>query len=335
MATRSLHSFESKLREAAAGSHPYAEPMIDRTMHGGEWGRLLLLSVIWGGAFFFIEIAVREVATLTFVWLRLSIAAAALWAFLWLRGDLPRLPAGALGALAVLALLNNVVPFALFAWAQTHIESGLASILNATSPIWTVIVAHFLTRDEGITPARFVGVLLGLGGVALMIGPDMLTRLGDQLLAQLACVAGAFCYALAGVWARRFKAMGVTPTSVAAWQLAAAALIMLPLALIVDQPWTATMPSLAAWSAIFALALICSAFAYILYFQVIERAGATNALLVTLLVPPTAILLGSLFLNEQLAPQDFAGLALIALGLAAIDGRLLSRLRPASPRPAA
>jgi drug/metabolite transporter (DMT)-like permease len=150
-------------------------------------------------------------------------------------------------------------------------------------------------------------------------------------LAQLACVTASLSYALAAVWARRFRRIGVSPLSVTTGQLTAGALVMLPVAMFVDQPWTRAFPPAGAWAAIGALALFCTAFGYVLYFRLIDRAGATNALLVTLLVPPVAILLGALFLHETLAPQDFMGLALIALGLAAIDGRVLSLLR--APRP--
>jgi drug/metabolite transporter (DMT)-like permease len=306
---------ERKALDADAGRDGYPLPMIDRTMKSSEWGSLLLLGLIWGGAFFFIDIAVAEVATFTFVWVRLALAAAGLWLFLLLRGQLPNLPREALGAMLLLALLNNAVPFSLYAWSQTRIDGGLASILNATSPIWTVLVAHVLTSDERMTPAKVAGVLLGFAGVATMIGPELLTRLGDQALAQIAALGGALAYALAAIWARRFRVMAIPPTTVAAWQLAFAALLMAPLALVIDRPWNAPMP----------LALVCSAFAYILYFRVIERAGATNALLVTLLTPPVAILLSAVFLSEQLGVQHFLGLALIALGLAAIDGRLLRR----------
>jgi drug/metabolite transporter (DMT)-like permease len=222
-----------------------------------------------------------------------------------------------------LALLNNALPFTLFGWGQTHIASGLASILNATTPIWGVLVAHFFTHDERMTPRKIAGVLLGFAGVATMIGPTLLANVGTDALAQLACIAAALSYAIAAVWARRFRRMGVSPMSVTTGQLTAGAVMMLPLALLVDQPWTQPFPPLTAWGAIVALALLCTAFGYVLYFRLIETAGATNALLVTLLVPPFAILFGSLFLNEVLAPQDFIGLALIALGLAAIDGRLV------------
>ena len=328
-------SFEGKQREAVTAGSVQGRPMIDKTMRASEWNSLLLLGLVWGGAFFLIDLAVAEVAPLTFVWVRLSIAAAVLWLYLWVRGQLPRLPAAAIGAMLVLAFFNNALPFTLFAWSQTHIDGGLSSILNATSPIWTVLIAHFATSDERMTPAKIAGVLLGFAGVAVMIGADLLANFGDQALAQLAGLAGAFSYALAGVWARRFRVMQITPVTVAAWQLAAAAAMMAPVALIADRPWNAAMPSLTAWSAILALAIVCSAFAYILYFRIIERAGATNALLVTLLTPPIAIGLGATFLGEQLGPQHFVGLALIAIGLAAIDGRVLSVLRRRSLQPAA
>jgi drug/metabolite transporter (DMT)-like permease len=304
-------------------------------MNGRDWATLIALALIWGGAFFFIGVAVHQVAPLTYVWVRLTVAAAAMWLYLWWRGQPAELPRSVWGAILVLALFNNVVPFILFGWGQTRIASGLASILNATTPIWGVVVAHIFTRDERLTARKLAGVLLGFAGVAVMIGPALLTTLGGDTLAQLACVTAALCYALSGVWARRFKAMGVSPVTVTTGQLSAGALVMLPIALLIDQPWTQPLPSWGAIAAILALALVCTAFAYILYFRLISSAGATNALLVTLLVPPIAILLGSLFLNEVIAPRDFAGMALIALGLAAIDGRVLNaftrrRLRPAA-----
>ena len=159
-----------------------------------------------------------------------------------------------------------------------------------------------------------------------MIGPSLLSDIGSSALAQLACVGAALSYAFAGVWARRFKRLGISPLSITTGQLTAAAIVMLPVSMLAEHPWTRALPPMSAWAAITALAVLCTAFGYVLYFKLIDGAGATNAMLVTLLVPPVAILLGSLFLGETLAPQDFAGLALIALGLAAIDGRLLTKL---------
>ena len=328
-------SFERKAREAARVEPLYAAGMIRTHMNRSDWATLLILAVTWGAAFMFIGVAVREVAPLTYVWLRVTIAAAAMWTWVAWRGEPAGLPRSIWGAILFLALFNNVVPFILFGWGQTHIASGLASILNATTPIWGVVVAHVFTADEKISPRKLAGVALGFGGVALMIGPSLLGGLGNNLLAQLACVTAALCYAFAGVYARRFRRMGVSPIAVTTGQLSASALVMLPLALIVDRPWTQALPSFQAIAAIAALGVVSSAFGYVLYFRLIDRAGATNALLVTLLVPPVAILLGALFLSEVIGLRDIAGLGLIALGLAAIDGRLLSlfRRRPL-PHPA-
>ena len=328
------NAFDRKQAEAAKVAVREKAHVIRTVMNRNDWLILGVLAVIWGGAFFFIGVAVRHVPPLTYVWLRLTIAAGAMWLYLHVKGQKLGLPRQVWASILLLALLNNALPFTLFGWGQTHIASGLASILNATTPIWGVVVAHFLTHDERMTPRKIAGVLLGFGGVATMIGPSLLASLGTSALAQVACVTASLCYALAAVWARRFRRMGVSPLSVTTGQLTAGAVMMLPLSILVDQPWTHPFPPLSAWGAIIALALFCTAFGYVLYFRLIETSGATNALLVTLLVPPVAIVLGALFLNETLAVQDFLGLGLIALGLAAIDGRVLSLFRRTSPQAA-
>ena len=323
--------FERNCADASGAPDVYRTAMIRTVMNKADWIILVTLAAIWGGAFLFIGVAVRHVEPLTYVWLRLTLAAIAMWAFMMVKREPLGLPREVWGSMLLLALLNNALPFTLFGWGQTHIASGLAAILNATTPIWGVIVAHVLTQDERMNPRKIAGVLLGFGGVAVMIGPALLKDIGTDALAQLACITASLSYALAAVWARRFRRMGLSPMSVTTGQLTAGALMMLPLALLVDQPWTQPLPPLAAWGAIVALALMCTAFGYVLYFRLIETSGATNALLVTLLVPPVAIVLGALFLNESLAAHDFLGLGLIALGLAAIDGRLLARFRRPVP----
>lgn len=300
--------------------------MINSTMSRQDWAILLFLSVLWGGSFFFIEIAIPTTPPFTLVLIRVAIAAAMLWAWLLARGERLAMPPGAAAAFLILALLNNVVPFVLFAWAQQAIDGGLASILNATTPIWGVLVAHLFTADEKATPGKVAGVLLGFAGVAVMIGADLLGRIGVAAWAQLACLFATLCYALAGVWARRFRGMGVSPVAVSTGQLTASALVMAPLVLVFEPPWSMPPPSAAAWAALVALALLCTSLAYILYFRLVASAGATNSLLVTFLIPVTAILLGALILGERLAPRHFAGMALIGVGLAAIDGRLFRRL---------
>ena len=307
-------------------------PPIRLRMGPSEWAILLLLSVLWGGAFFFIDVAVESVAPFTLVLLRVLLGAAILLLVLLVGGRGLPFERRMWGPFLVLALLNNAIPFSLFAWGQQHIASGLASILNATSPLWAVLVAHAFTDDEKATPLKILGVAVGFSGVALMIGGDFLLDVADaNLLAQLACLAATFSYAFAGVHARRFRRMGVSPIAVSAGQLSATVLVMLPLVLIFEAPWRAAAPAPEAWAAIAALGLFSTAIAYILYFRLIDTAGATNAILVTFLIPATAILLGALFLGEALALRHFLGMGLIGVGLAAIDGRAFARRSPPTP----
>src|SRR5215218_6598043 len=226
------HAFDRKVAQAAVGTTGYAPPVIRTLMNRSDWLILGTLALIWGGAFFFIGVAVRHVPPLTYVLLRLSIAATAMWTYLRLRRQPLGLPREVWGAILLLALLNNALPFTLFGWGQTHIASGLASILNATTPIWGVVVAHLFTHAERMSPRKIAGVLLGFGGVATMIGPSLLSILGTGALPQLACVTAALSYAFAAVWARRFKRIGVSPLSVSTGQLSAGALMMLPVSMI-------------------------------------------------------------------------------------------------------
>lgn len=222
-----------------------------------------------------------------------------------------------------IGLVNNALPFSLIVWGQIHIASGVASILNATTPLFTVIVAHYFTGDEKMSWARLLGVLIGFAGVVIMIGSDTLQPLGVNVFAQLAILLAAFCYAVSGVYARRFRQMGISPMATATGQLTASSIILLPAMLIADQPWTLPMPGAATIAAILALASLSTALAYILYFKILGSSGATNVLLVTFLVPVSAILLGVFVLGETLYLKHFIGMALIGAGLAAIDGRLI------------
>ena len=292
------------------------------TMTGFVWVQLLLLGAIWGGSFFFARIAVQIVPPLTLVLFRVIVAALALHLYLLGRGinfwDYRR---NALG-FAGLGLLNNVIPFSLLFIGQTALGAGLASILNATTPIWTVILATALTADEKVTPAKLGGILLGIVGLVLMIGPGFVAGLGAPLWAELAVVTATLSYAFASILAKRFK--GIPPTVTATGQMTASTLVMIPAVFLYDG-----MPDLAAidagvWSAILGLGLLSTAFAYILYFSIIRTSGATNASLVTLIVPVSAVLLGTIFLGERLAIQDILGMGLIALGLLIIDGRLFA-----------
>lgn len=298
-----------------------------RPMTAREWMMLLALSLLWGGSFFFTGVAVKELPTLTIVLCRLVLAAVILLMVLRLVGQaLPR-QRSVWVALFGMGFLNNVIPFTLIVWGQGHIASGVASILNATTPLFTVIVAHFLTTDEKMTGGRLVGVVLGLVGVAIMIGGEALKTLGVNVLAQLACIAAAISYAFAGVFGRRFRSMGISPLQTATGQVTASSIMMLPLVLLVDRPWGLAMPGAATILALIGIAALSTALAYILFFRILATAGATNLLLVTFLIPVSAILLGIAFLGESLLPKHLLGMALIGAGLAAIDGRLWQRLR--------
>jgi drug/metabolite transporter (DMT)-like permease len=295
------------------------------TMGPIEWLLLVALSVLWGGSFLFGKIALDELPPFTVVLVRVGLAALALWlAVAVTRQAVPRCRAVWLAFFAM-GLINNLVPFSLIIWGQLRIGSGLASILNATTPLWTVVVAHWLTADEKMNARKLVGVLIGVAGVAVMIGPVALAGLGGDVAAQLAVIAATLSYAFAGLYGRRFARLGVQPMVVAAGQVGASTVMLLPIALLVDMPWTLPMPGPRTWAALAGLALLSTALGYVLYFRILAKAGATNVLLVTFLIPVSGVLMGVLVLDEVLAPRQFAGMVLIALGLAAIDGRLLRR----------
>ncbi|MPZ33201.1 MAG: EamA family transporter [Rhodospirillales bacterium] len=286
------------------------------------WLWLLSLSVLWGGSFFFAKVAVGELGPFTVVFARVSLAALVLALVVPLRRDAPWPTYFAMG------FLNNALPFSLIFWGQTEIGSGLASILNATTPLFTLVVAHFLTPDEKIDRTKIVALLMGLSGVVVLIGPPTLVG-GSTLWGQTACLAAELSYALAGIYGRRFQRMGIAPTEAAAGQLTASTVLILPIMLVIDRPWTLPPPSLTVWLALGALALLSTALAYVLYFRILAAAGATNLLLVTFLIPVPAILLGAMVLGERLEPRHYAGMALIGLGLAVIDGRIAGLLRAA------
>jgi drug/metabolite transporter (DMT)-like permease len=301
------------------------QSVVNRTMGAREWGLLLLLSLLWGGSFFFSKVALAELPPFSVVLGRVGIAAVALQLAVRLSGM--RMPAerALWGRFALMGAINNLLPFSLIFYGQTQIASGLASILNATTPLWTVLLAHWFTRDERLTPARLAGVLLGLVGVVIMLGPDLLAGLGAGVLAELAVIAAAVSYACAGIFGKGFK--GVPPLITAAGQVTMTALMMTPIALLVDRPWSLPAPGLTTWAALIALALLSTALAYGIYFRLLASAGATNLLLVTFLIPVSALLLGAVILGERVGSADLFGMVWIGLGLAAIDGRVLRRVR--------
>lgn len=287
-----------------------------------NWTQLFILSLLWGGSFFFVEVALEGLPVLTIVWCRVALAAVFLRIALALSAvDVPR-GRKVWAALFVMGFLNNTVPFTLFVLAQGQISGSLAAILNATTPLFTVLVAHFATQDERAGRAKIAGLVLGFSGVVVMMAGQ---ATGAALWAQVFCLAAAISYACAGVWGRRFRRMGVAPLASAFGQVTASTLLIAPVWVLVDRPWTIDLPGLRPALAILGIAALSTALAYLIFFRLLASAGATNLSLVTFLIPVSATGLGVLFLGEILLPQHIAGFGLICLGLLAIDGRLLRR----------
>jgi len=297
-------------------------------MGPAEWGFLFALAFLWSGVFFLTKIALGEMRPFTVVFLRLGLGAIVLHVAVLASGL--RMPTSLRTWVAFVGMgaLNNLIPFCLIAWGQTQIASGLAAILNATTPLFTVLLAHVLTQDERMSH-RLGGVLLGVVGVIVMIGPVALDGLTTNVLGQVAILGAAFCYACAGIFGRRFRSL--RPMVTATGQVTTGALMVLPLALVIDRPWAHPIPSMAAWTAVASAAVFCTALGYSLYFRILATAGATNLLLVTLLMPIGAVFLGVAILREQINTGESIGMALIGVGLLTIDGRLLTLLyrRPA------
>ncbi|MFK5978308.1 MAG: DMT family transporter [Rhizobiaceae bacterium] len=291
-----------------------------------EWALLIFLSIIWGGAFFFVAVAVQVVPPLTVVFLRVGVAAFALFIYLRIKGEKFLFQRPLLLAFLIMGILNNIIPFSLLFWAQTTISSGLASILNATMPMFSIVVAHFMLADEKMATNKFVGVILGLFGVVTLVGGGALQGENIAIFGMIACLGAALSYACAAAFGRRFRTINVSNSYLAFGQLTASTLMMIPVMLIVDRPWELPMPGVDVILAIVMLAIVSTALAYVIYFQLLASAGSVNVALVTLLVPVSAILLGTIFLNEILETRHYVGLALILTGLIAVDGRLLRKV---------
>jgi drug/metabolite transporter (DMT)-like permease len=300
-------------------------------MGPAEWGFLFALAFLWSSVFFLTKVALVEMRPFTVVALRLGIGAVVLCLAALATGA--RMPTSfrTWAAFFIMGGLNNFIPFCLIAYGQTQIASGLAAILNAATPLFTVLLAHVFTRDERITANRLAGVLIGVFGVAVMIGPGAMHGLTTNVSGQVAILGAAVCYACAGIFGRRFR--GLPPLVTAAGQVTAGAAMVLPLSLFIDQPWARPMPGIIAWGAITSAALFCTSLGYALYFRILATAGATNLMLVTLLMPIGAVFLGRVILGEQLQAADFAGMGMIGAGLIAIDGRALALLK-SRPLPA-
>ncbi|MDO8399952.1 MAG: DMT family transporter [Bradyrhizobium sp.] len=289
-----------------------------------DWSLLSVLSVLWGGSFFFNGVVLRELPPLTVVLLRVALAALILLPVLWAyRIGLPRGFSGWKPFFAI-ALLNNVLPFSLIVTGQTYVSSGLASILNATTPLFTVLVMA-AAGDEKLRTRRVAGVVIGLIGVAILHGRHLGFSSG-QGFGILLCLAGAFSYGLSALYARR-KLSDSPPLATATFQMMASSLMMAVIAGVVERPWQLPMPGVMTWLALLGLASLSTALAYIVFFQILRRSGSTNVMLVTLLIPVTAILLGYLFLGETMNLAEITGALVIGSALLVIDGRVFGFIR--------
>lgn len=283
-----------------------------------EWGLLLALAALWGSSFFFYKVLVESLPPFTVVFARVALAAIFLNLLLCVQRR-PMTLALPWRDFFVMGLLNSAVPFSLLVWGETFISSGLASILNATTPVFTVVVAHFFTSNEKLNIHRALGVALGVLGVAVLMGHTAFADLGSGgLLGEILCLLAALSYGLSSVYGRRFRRM--PSIKVATGQLSAATLIILPAAA-TERFWALPMPSVHIWAALAGISLLCTVAAYILFFQILARAGATNVGLVTLLLPIVALFLGHFVLGEQIYATSLLGMALIGASLAVIDGR--------------
>jgi drug/metabolite transporter (DMT)-like permease len=289
-------------------------------MSAKNWGLLLLLALLWGSSFFFYKILVATLPPVTVVLGRVGIAAVAMNLWLLVSGQKMPLSDGRWRRFLLLGFLNNVLPFILIAWGETRITSGMASILNATTPIFMVAVAHWGTEDEKLSWGKVAGIVLGIAGVMVLVGSDAFGG-GSYIWGELAVVGASCAYGFGGVYSRRFK--DLPPLVAATGQVSGGAVILLPLSLLIDQPWRLPMPGADVWAALLAIALVNTALAYFVYYRMLGGAGVTYISLVTFLIPVIALMLGAIFLDERVTVQALAGMAVITLGLAAIDGRLL------------
>jgi drug/metabolite transporter (DMT)-like permease len=290
-----------------------------------EWALLIALSTIWGGSFYFFAVIIKELPVFTIVFFRVFLATAALWLIvLATHQKLPQFK-NVWHNYLLMGFFNNVIPFSLIVWGESKVAPGLAAVLNATTPFFSVIVAHLSTQNEKLTWNRLAGALVGLTGVAALVGFDAIKNLGADLIFQLAIVMASVSYGISTIFGRRF--VGIPPLVSSASQTAASSIMLLPLMLVIDHPFSLAMPSMNATLSLLGLALLCTAFAYVIFFNIVKSAGMTNVTLVTFLVPVSAMILGALFLNEQISMRHFLGMLVIGVGLALIDGRIPRKIQ--------
>ncbi|GAB2190563.1 DMT family transporter [Sessilibacter sp. MAH2] len=302
-------------------TNPHVQPM---TLQ--QWSILVSLSIIWGSSFFFVEIIVKEIPPITLVALRVLLAAIILSLLLFIKKTPLTLNKTTIYIFSVMGLLNSVLPYVLIAWGQQYISSGLAATLNASTPIFSVIAAHFFTSDEKITTNKLTGVVIGFLGVVVMLS-DSINESENLIIGKIAVILAAICYATGAIFSKKANHNNITPLQTATGQMTASAIFLTPMAFVFESPWTLSPPSLLTWGSMAGLVLFSSVLAYILFFQLLTKTGATNLLLVAFLIPVSSIALGVLFLNEILTTKHLLGMLCIGVGLTILDGRATQALK--------
>ncbi len=299
---------------------------MNKSMDLTDWLLLLLLSLLWGGSFFFNEIILRQLAPFTLVFARVSLAAVFLWVFIFFsRGRRSASPAKIskqfIITSMVLGILNNFVPFSLIVWGQQYIEGGEASIINAAAPLFSAILGQFIRGGEKLTKNRIIGLIVGWFGVFLLVGQSGYSESGSIFYGRLAVLGASLCYALGALYGKRFS---FPPKVLAAGMLSASAIYLLPFVIFIDEPWGIQLHTGTLLSMI-SLSLFSTALAYLIYFKLLARVGATNLLLVTFLIPLTALILGLMYLGETPGLRAFIGFGILTAGLIIVDGRFVRK----------
>lgn len=290
-----------------------------------NWIQLIILSILWGGSFFFVEIALKELPIFTIVFFRVFIGFLILLLFVIFTGRKIVRDKKIWLSFLIMAILNNVIPFCMIVSGQRYISGGFASILNSVTPFITVIIAHFFTLDEKVTKSKIIGLIFGITGVATLIGYNPFKSQSIEVIGVFSILTASTSYACAGIFGRRFKKHKLDPVVTSTGQLFCSSIVLLPIMLLFNKPWTLQFPSFNTIGAILGIALFSTAIAYIIYFKILSNSGATNVLLVTFLVPISAVILGVLFLSEKFQMRQVLGMVIIGSGLIFIDGRLLKR----------
>lgn len=287
------------------------------------WITLLSLAMIWGVSFLCFALGLRELNVYTLVAHRVFWGGLILWGVVFALNIPKPKSLRTWGALLIMGILNNAIPFSLIAWGQTHVESGLASIINGSTALFAILIAAFFFKDERLTSNKLTGLVVACLGVCITIGWQALLNFDIRSVAQLALLGAGFFYGCASSWARA-TLKGLHPIMSATGMLTGAALVMVPLAYIIDgTPSFDLLPI--TFAAMAFLAIFATSLAYLLYYHALNLAGSGNLSLVTLLVPPFAVFWGAVVLNENLPSSAYIGFAVIALGMLIIDGRVFKR----------